>query len=424
MSGFGGGFGATPPQQGNPFGSQPPSGFGTASTQPPTFGGSAPFGTAAPNPFAVSTSTTPFQAAPPASFTPAASSGFGQPSAPPGGSGMMFGTSPNLAPPTQQQQQQPSFTAPSFGQSQTTAFPSGTTSIGSAPSFPPASSFSQPFGGGSQNPFGASAAPMSFAASSNVTTMPDPMMTPPIHQDDDKKSNSLPFGVIPQQKEKQQDSDTTTPFDQQQDKLARLKAKLEAKKRALSEKKKKSTDGLNPNAAAFEPRSTSTDGQTSPMTLAQRNAIRFSNNSNNSSASTQLPADLKSTQTTDYASLRVEKGRDDREDLETAVSLVGTCPHMCPDEELLRRQRENDLSLLELPHSKLHPPHWTLRDTAVKRFRRSAADYKLDVPEWVRPPDVLERVCGFLEEWVMVCVVMIDTDSCAVVSLYKLTRVE
>jgi SAC3/GANP family len=43
-----------------------------------------------------------------------------------------------------------------------------------------------------------------------------------------------------------------------------------------------------------------------------------------------------------------------------------------------------------------------LRDTMVKRFRRSAADYKLDVPEWIRPPDVLERVCGYLEEWVMV----------------------
>lgn len=51
----------------------------------------------------------------------------------------------------------------------------------------------------------------------------------------------------------------------------------------------------------------------------------------------------------------------------------------------------------------LHPEHWTLRDTAVKRFRRSAADFKLDIPELVRPPEVLERVCGYLEEWVMVC---------------------
>jgi hypothetical protein len=50
----------------------------------------------------------------------------------------------------------------------------------------------------------------------------------------------------------------------------------------------------------------------------------------------------------------------------------------------------------------LHPADWTLRNTVVKRFRRSAADYKLDVPDWVRPPDVLEKVCSYLEEWVMV----------------------
>ena len=52
----------------------------------------------------------------------------------------------------------------------------------------------------------------------------------------------------------------------------------------------------------------------------------------------------------------------------------------------------------------LHPKEWTLRNTAVKRFRRSAADFKLDIPELVRPPEVLERVCGYLEEWVMVSV--------------------
>lgn len=76
---------------------------------------------------------------------------------------------------------------------------------------------------------------------------------------------------------------------------------------------------------------------------------------------------------------------------------------MCPDEELLRREREGDIQLLELVRpGELHPADWTLRNTAIKRFRRSAADYKLDVPEWVRPPDVLENVCGYLEEWVMV----------------------
>ena len=75
---------------------------------------------------------------------------------------------------------------------------------------------------------------------------------------------------------------------------------------------------------------------------------------------------------------------------------------MCPDEELLRREREGDIQLLEVTDpGGLHPKEWTLRDTAVKRFRRSAADFKLDIPELVRPPEVLERVCGYLEEWVM-----------------------
>jgi hypothetical protein len=32
---------------------------------------------------------------------------------------------------------------------------------------------------------------------------------------------------------------------------------------------------------------------------------------------------------------------------------------------------------------------------------------QLDVPEWVRPPDVLERVCAYLEEWVMVSIVLV-----------------
>eukprot|EP00978_Attheya_sp_CCMP212_P040116 scaffold215595_cov68-Attheya_sp.AAC.1 len=83
-------------------------------------------------------------------------------------------------------------------------------------------------------------------------------------------------------------------------------------------------------------------------------------------------------------------------------SLTGTCLAMCPDEELIRREMEGDIQLLETPNSKLHPADWNLRNTAVKRFRRSAADFKLNIPELIRPPDVLERVCGYLEEWVMV----------------------
>jgi hypothetical protein len=74
---------------------------------------------------------------------------------------------------------------------------------------------------------------------------------------------------------------------------------------------------------------------------------------------------------------------------------------MCPTEELLRREYENDIPLLEIPHPSLHPSHWTLRETCIKRFRRSAADYKLDIPSLVRPPIVLEQCISYLEEFVM-----------------------
>lgn len=71
----------------------------------------------------------------------------------------------------------------------------------------------------------------------------------------------------------------------------------------------------------------------------------------------------------------------------------------------MRRELEGDIQLLKKPmQGTLHPPTWTLRHTMVKkRCRQYFADYKLDVPDWVRPLDVSERVCGYLEEWVMVC---------------------
>jgi hypothetical protein len=169
----------------------------------------------------------------------------------------------------------------------------------------------------------------------------------------------------------------------------RLQAIIDEKKRKLLERKQKRSQpgdsSLNPAASAFVPGKSS--GKSSQSDLAQRNAVRFGN---------QAP-ELKS-----RASLE-NRSKDNRKDLEKAAALVGTCPFMCPDDELQRRERENDIQQLELPvPGKLHPKNWSIRDTAIKRFRRSAADYKLDVPEWVRPPDVLERVCGYIEEWIMV----------------------
>lgn len=184
--------------------------------------------------------------------------------------------------------------------------------------------------------------------------------------------------------------------------LETLREKLKKKKAAATVKKEtKRSSELNPNAPSFEPKPRD-DTDDNNKALAVRNAARFSVQNDSSATRAHLPADLKQQQQ-QKPSLHVHAGEHQREDLHSAVSLVGTCEHMCPDEELLRRERESDIQLLEMPMpGKIHPSDWTLRNTVVKRFRRSAADYKLDVPEWIRPPDVLEKVVGYLEEWVMV----------------------
>ena len=180
-----------------------------------------------------------------------------------------------------------------------------------------------------------------------------------------------------------------------------MKKKREAEAAARADSPRSPTAAaasLNASAAPFVP--SAPEGTAS---LAERNAARFDSSAANSATRAHLPSDLqaKAGQAVDYSALRSSGA--DRENLDQAKSLVGTCPYMCPDEELLRREREGDIQLLELVQpGSLHPQDWTLRNTAIKRFRRSAADYKLDVPEWVRPPDVLENVCGYLEEWVMV----------------------
>ena len=205
----------------------------------------------------------------------------------------------------------------------------------------------------------------------------------------------------------------------------RLQAEIEAKKKKLLERKqrkKPAKEGsLSADASPFVPKAASEAAAQASLaernavrfnqqpdkaaqaSLAERNAMRFNQQQDTSRTRELLPSDIKeSVQDSESktSSGVTEKGR---EDLKNATSLVGTCQYMCPDDELLRRERENDIQQLEIPlPGNLHPANWALRDTVVKRFRRSAADYKLDVPEWVRPPDVLERVCSYLEEWVMV----------------------
>lgn len=214
-----------------------------------------------------------------------------------------------------------------------------------------------------------------------------------------------------------------------EEKKRQLQTRIEEKKRRLAEKQKLKLQQSGHESQPRDDQDAGTDSErrskpwatdaalssstfsTHSQSLAERNVHRFSQQGQDATASATrslLPTGMRDSKqqqqpkpyssTSDISPVQ----ESEREDLENAVSLVGTCPHMCPDDELLRRQLENDIQALEIPSpGTLHPQGWTMRDTVVKRFRRSAADYKLDIPEWVRPPDVLERTCAYLEEWVM-----------------------
>lgn len=169
------------------------------------------------------------------------------------------------------------------------------------------------------------------------------------------------------------------------DEKKRLQAKIEEKKRKLLErtqKKKnqqKENNTLSASAVPFVPKGPMDDAAVERSSDKNRRSFReYQPDATNSKTRALMPQGLKAT----GVDLHTESGRDGREDLETAVSLVGTCQHMCPDDELLRREGENDIQLLEIPQpGTLHPPNWTLRNTVVKRFRRSAADYKVREPK-------------------------------------------
>lgn len=133
-----------------------------------------------------------------------------------------------------------------------------------------------------------------------------------------------------------------------------------------------------------------------PASLAARNALRFSSSAPKKSFLGSAPSPAPSPAPPDDPD-----DDDEHRSLSSAVALVGTCEKMCPRSEVVQRDRETDVKLLERPSSAVFPKGWTIEDTCVKRFRRSAAAYKLNIPELVRPPRVLERTTSYMEEYVM-----------------------
>jgi hypothetical protein len=325
------------------------------------------------------------------------------------------------------------FGAQAFGGTAATSAPSSNTSTFATSPFvarstmpPPPNPFGSTISTAAplSNPFGGAPA-MTFGMSNNLAPFDgdlDMRSSSPVGEEVDMQDNpqqfptNAPFGTpawsaAPPSSGLNPNAPTFSPFgtsqpsstagvfgnvnngaSSQADKLAHLKAKLEEKKRLLKERKELKSKDVTP------PRSRSASPEQS--NLAARNAMRFTSKTNDTTQS-HMPTDLRGPHAK-VSNMTSPVPQTDRETLSEAVSLVGTCPYMCPDEELIRREVEGDIQMLELPRpGELHPQGWSLRNTVVKRFRRSAADYKLDVPEWVRPPDVLENVCGYLEEWVM-----------------------
>ena len=289
------------------------------------------------------------------------------------------------------------------------------------------SGFGQPFAASSLlNPSAPAFAPQGFTA--GLTFGPSPFGKQTTQDDDmgDARTSHSPVLGASHSPVPEASMLSPTPYNASDDdnekvaarkeaELARLKAKLADKRKKLEEAKLRKS--ASENSPPPSPKQLRTSGKLSsisdrsdspepaapvgrssspklaaPGSLAARNALRFGPKVNVTRS--QLPDDLDTTAVS-------TQNECDVVDLQNAKSLVGTCQYMCPDDELKRRENEGDIQLLETVHPAIHPAGWTLRNTAVKRFRRSAADYKLDIPELVRPPDVLERVCAYLEEWVM-----------------------
>lgn len=103
-------------------------------------------------------------------------------------------------------------------------------------------------------------------------------------------------------------------------------------------------------------------------------------------ARTKKRAPVTSDEETRFASMpsTVASSRDDssKAELAAATNLDGLCADMCSPTERELHIRVDELSVFE----KCFPDQpGTERDMIIKRFQRSSADHKLDIPEEIRP---------------------------------------
>ncbi|KAG2791011.1 hypothetical protein PC129_g179 [Phytophthora cactorum] len=100
--------------------------------------------------------------------------------------------------------------------------------------------------------------------------------------------------------------------------------------------------------------------------------------------------------------------------LSAAKNLDGLCADMCSPAERELHIRVDELSVFE----KCFPDRpGSERDMIIKRFQRSSADHKLDIPAEIRPPGVLRRTQLYIEQAIM------DLDQCGLDPRFQMPRV-
>ncbi|WKA01831.1 hypothetical protein VitviT2T_020088 [Vitis vinifera] len=89
---------------------------------------------------------------------------------------------------------------------------------------------------------------------------------------------------------------------------------------------------------------------------------------------------------------RPEQEEEEKQDPSNLLSLVGTCPFMCPAGERAQRERLRDLAVFERLHGN---PGKTSPSLAVKKFCRTIATKHMQASD-VRPLPVLEETLNYL----------------------------
>ena len=391
-SGFGAGFGQAPAAPASTsFGS---SGFGITTNVQTDFGASTSnaqfvFGGSAKN----NTQAAPFDTSNKSSFTtpvfgaPAPSTGFG------------FGGAPSSA-------AEISSAPLTFGSSSTVAFGSSSTTAVSSSGFGSSlnnmtsnqtgfgtsstNDLSTPSGFGqinttksNQTGFGSSApsaenksSAFGFGRTSQNTSNPFGKPAQSQMQHDNAMGDSTsPFGPrIPRKEPKIQDVTGKLSMDApltssrtsegSDDHLIALRAKIQEKRNRLLQMKQanQNNEEINNITEAKNAVAVGAPTSLSNSELAAKNALRFASSGNNQGQSTSklLPTDLQDRSEGQSSSNDVYEGGIDAEEddediddlqirtLSEAKDLIGVCRSMCPDEELLRREREGDIQLLEV----------------------------------------------------------------------------